>query len=125
MPWETNFGLYTLAAGCVFDTPPQPGNATRSTRSARATASGVPTTSAAACRRTRILRLKLTAAASIHWSIDGWRTSYDTPTQDSGFGIPFVDLATTELTVGNPVVFTFYWPAADRWEGGDYPLIIE
>lgn len=62
----------------------------------------------------RILRLKLTAAASIHWSIDGWRTSYDTPTQDSGFGIHFVDLATTELTVGNPIVFTFYWPAADR-----------
>lgn len=117
--------LRSLAAGRVFDTPPQPRQryqidkvgARHGIWRFNHKCRGLPAG--------RILRVELPAAASIHWSVDGWRTGHDTPTQDSGFGIHFADLATADLAVGSPVVFTLYWPAADRWEGVDYRLIIE
>ena len=67
-----------------------------------------------------ILRVEVLAAASVHWSSDGWRTTRDTPTQDSGLGIHFADLDTAALQAGAEVRFTFYWPAAERWEGTDW-----
>lgn len=117
--------LRSLAAGRVFDTPPQPQQRYlidkvgarygiwRFNHKCRCLPAG------------QILRVEILAAASIHWSIDGWHTSHDTPTQDSGFGVHFADLATAELPVGGQVVFTFYWPAANCWEGVDYRLVIE
>ncbi|HZO02174.1 MAG TPA: glucan 1,4-alpha-glucosidase [Burkholderiales bacterium] len=71
-----------------------------------------------------ILRVELLAAASVHWTSDGWRTIGDTPTRDSGLGIHFADLDTGGLKAGAEVVFTFYWPAAERWEGVDYRVAI-
>lgn len=72
----------------------------------------------------RTLRVECPAVASIHWSADGWRTVRDTPTHDSGFGIHFADIHTSELAVGGKVDFTIYWPDEDRWEGIDYCLEI-
>jgi len=63
--------------------------------------------------------------ASVHWSPDSWRTVQDTPTKDSGLGIYFADLETASLKPGSAIVFTFYWPVADRWEGVDYDLVVE
>jgi glucoamylase len=67
-----------------------------------------------------LLRVELPAAATVHWSDDAWRTTHDTQTLDSGLGIHFADLDTAELEAGREVVLTFYWPAANRWEGIDY-----
>jgi glucoamylase len=72
----------------------------------------------------RILRVEFLAAASIHWSADGWCTVRDTPTQDSGLGIHYADLDTVELAAGGKIDFTVYWPDEDRWEGVDYHLAI-
>jgi glucoamylase len=71
-----------------------------------------------------ILRVELLAAASVHWSSDGWRTIRDTPTRDSGLSIHFADLDTAELQSGAEVIFTFYWPATERWEGTDWRVTI-
>jgi glucoamylase len=71
------------------------------------------------------LRVELLAAATIHWSRDGWRTFQDTPTRDSGLGIHFADLDTAGLAAASEIVFTFYWPAEDRREGVVYRLAID
>ena len=64
-----------------------------------------------------VVGVELLARATIHWSSDGWRTSRDTPTRDSGFGIHFADLDTAGLAAGGGIVFTIHWTAAERWEG--------
>lgn len=71
-----------------------------------------------------ILRVELLAAATIHWSCDGWRSVHDTPTRDSGWGMHFADLDTARLAPGDEVVFTMHWSEADRWEGTDYRVMI-
>jgi hypothetical protein len=46
-------------------------------------------------------------------------------TRDSGLGVHAADLPTDRLAVGREVVFTFYWPKEDRWEGEDYSIVVE
>jgi glucoamylase len=116
--------LRSLADGRVFDLPPQTHRryqveGVRSrlcvwsfNQKARSVTSG------------SILRVELLAAASVHWSSDGWRTMHDTATRDSGLGIHFADLDTAALQSGAEVIFTFYWPAAERWEGTDWRVSI-
>ncbi len=116
--------LRSLADECVFDMPPQP--------RARYQGRGVRSRHAVwrfnnKCRHLaagRVLRVELPSTALVHWSVDGWRTILDTPTEDSGFGIHFADLDTTGLKLGNAVIFTIYWPAENRWEGVDYQLVV-
>ena len=60
----------------------------------------------------KVLRLEVFAPALVHWSTDGWQTTHDTPTRDTGLGIHFADLPTERLPPGSEVVFTFYWPEA-------------
>jgi len=71
------------------------------------------------------LRLVLPAAARIHWSFDTWRTSRDTDTTDTSLGTFVADLPAERLSVGNEIVFTFYWLKEERWEGTDYSVEVE
>lgn len=71
------------------------------------------------------LRIELLSPARLHWSIDGWRNTQDTWTMDSGFGIHYADIRTRELKPGECLMFTFYWPEAERWEGVDYEVSVE
>jgi len=71
------------------------------------------------------LRIALLAPAMVHWSRNGWQTAEDTSTRDTGIGIHFADLPTSELYPGHGVVFTFYWQQAQRWEGADFAVTIE
>jgi len=57
--------------------------------------------------------------------VDDWRTVHDTPTENTGFGNYVADIDTTALKPGEAIVFTLYWPDADRWEGVDYRLEVE
>jgi len=66
------------------------------------------------------LRLQALAPAVVHWSLDGWQTVHDTQTRDTGLGVYVADLPTEGLAARAKVVFTFYWPQADRWEGADF-----
>ncbi len=72
----------------------------------------------------KTLRLILLSHAMVHWSVDGWATSHDTETRDTGVGIHTLDLPTTSLPVGSQAAFTFYWPEENRWEGTDFTVAI-
>jgi glucoamylase len=117
--------LRSLADGRVFDMPPQPRE--------RYQVQGVQRRHAVwrfnnKCRHVpagHALRVELSSAALVHWSVDGWRTAHDTPAEDSGFGIYFADLGTTGFKSGDAILFTIFWPAENRWEGVDYQLAVE
>jgi glucoamylase len=75
--------------------------------------------------RNQTLRINLLSPALVHWSIDGWKTAHDTDTRDTGLGLYTLDLPTASLPAGAQVVFTFFWPAENRWEGTDYVVTVE
>jgi glucoamylase len=70
------------------------------------------------------LRVETLAAAVVHWSADDWRTVHDAVTRDTTLGVHVADLGTMHLASGDRVDFTFYWPAADRWERVDFVVVI-
>jgi len=75
--------------------------------------------------RNKTLRIVMLSSARVHWSIDGWKTTHDTDTRDTGLGIHILDLPTASLPSGGEAVFTFFWPSENRWEGTDYRVFIE
>ncbi len=75
--------------------------------------------------RYKKLRLVLMTPAVVRWTIDNWKTSQDTPTRDTGLDTYILDLPTASLPVGAQVVFTFYWPQENRWEGTNYTVVVE
>jgi glucoamylase len=75
--------------------------------------------------RNKTLRLVLLNPALVHWSLDGWKTSVDTQTLDTGLGTYVLDLPTASLPAGAQVAFTFYWPQESRWEGTNYSVLVE
>lgn len=71
------------------------------------------------------LRVVLRGAALVHWSFDGWQTTQDTLTADTGLGRHAADLPTDQLTAGRKIVFTIYWHEAQRWQGEDFSVVVE
>jgi glucoamylase len=70
------------------------------------------------------LRVETLTPAIIHYSVDDWKTSQDAKSRDVGLGIHVADLVTQSLADGQEIKFTFYWPAADHWEGTDFVVRI-
>ena len=68
------------------------------------------------------LRIAVMAKAQVRWSDDGWQTSHDAATRDTGLGVCVADIPTSSLETDRKVVFTFFWPQARRWEGTDFSL---
>lgn len=75
--------------------------------------------------RNKTLRIVLLTPARVHWSVDGWNTSHDTETRDTGLGIYTLDLPTASLPGGAQAVFTFFWPQENRWEGMNFTVTVE
>jgi glucoamylase len=71
------------------------------------------------------LRLLLLEPAAVHWSLDGWQSSHDNDSEESGWSLQHLDLATESLTVGQQITFTFFWKTSGRWEGRDYHVTVE
>ena len=71
------------------------------------------------------LRILLMEPALVHWSIDGWQSSHDDDSEESGWDLQHLDLPTDTLPVGGQVTFTFYWKKAGRWEERDFQVTIE
>jgi glucoamylase len=112
----------SLIDGRVFDMPPRPEKKTapdinytiwRFNHKSRVMPEG------------NILRVETLEPALIHWSLDGWKTSFDIKTADSGLGIHFVDLPAEKITGHDGLTFTFYWTGAEKWEGMDYSVVVE
>jgi glucoamylase len=110
----------SLREGKIFDQPPQTVRRYLIDKATRQTHGWRFNNKVREIPRHRSLRLMLPKSASVHWSIDGWKSSQDTKTRDTGLGIHRLDLPTASLPPGGTVVFTFYWPEEDRWEGTDY-----
>jgi glucoamylase len=68
------------------------------------------------------LRIITSAAATVHWSCDGWQTAKDESARESLLGCWFADLATTNLAPETRVRFTLRWE--DHWEGRDFEIVI-
>jgi glucoamylase len=71
------------------------------------------------------LRIESLAPARVHWSVDGWKTIQDVQAQDTGLGVYTADLPVKDLSAGDQITFTFYWPDVDRWEGQDFVVEVE
>jgi glucoamylase len=75
--------------------------------------------------RNKKLRIVLLSPAQVRWSLDGWQSSQDTSTRDTGLDTFVLDLPTASLPSGSKVAFTFYWPQENRWQGEDYSVVVE
>ncbi len=71
------------------------------------------------------LRIALLSPALVHWSSDGWHTSSDLRSRDTGIGAHVVDLPTEKIASGGDVLFTIYWEQGQRWEGVDFCVYVD
>lgn len=73
----------------------------------------------------KTLRIILGADASLRWSADGWAGAGTLEATNHGrLGLWFADLPTADLPPGAVVAFTFFWKAAQRWEGRNFSVAI-
>jgi glucoamylase len=61
----------------------------------------------------------------VHWSSDGWQTSQNTKTRDTGMGVQVADLPTGGIPSGGDVLFTIFWEESQRWEGVDFCVYVD
>jgi glucoamylase len=74
----------------------------------------------------RVVRFELLAPGRVHGSVDGWRSTFDLETRDTGLGVWIADLPGSDrLVPGAAVDFTFHWPESDRWEGRDFRMTVD
>ncbi len=71
-----------------------------------------------------VLRIEALAPAAVHWTSDGWQTSHERKTRDTGLGIHVADLDTGKLTSRQTVELTFFWTDAERWEGRNFRVVV-
>ncbi len=72
----------------------------------------------------KMLRLELTASATVRWSLGGWTTVNDTPTVETGLGSHFVDLPAQDGAAGQAIDFTFFWLETGQWENANFSIRI-
>jgi len=114
----------SLRDGKIFDQPPQTVQRYLVEKPTRQISGWRINNKARSLPRYKKLRIKLLNPALVHWSLDGWKSSQDTNTRDTGLGLHILDLPTASLPVGSQIVFTFYWLRESRWEGKDYTVTV-
>ena len=114
----------SLRDGKIFDQPPQTVQRYQLEKRVQQVLEWRLNNKCRSLPRNKKLRVVLLNPALVHWSIDGWTTSADTNTRDTGLGICTLDLPTASLPAGSEIVFTFYWPQENRWEGKDYSVMV-
>jgi glucoamylase len=72
----------------------------------------------------RQLRLEMLVPVLVHWSVDAWQTTHDSSSRSTRLGVNVVDLPTDDVPLGTRVLFTFFWPEANRWEQQDYSVVV-
>jgi len=70
----------------------------------------------------RKLRIELKSPATVRWSANGWKSTLETTTRDTGYGLHVADLPTTKVPKGSTVEYTFYWTESDKWEGRNFSV---
>lgn len=106
----------------VFDMPPQPVTRYQTNKTTSGFAAWRFNQKTRTLPAGKNLRIEVLAPATVHWSSNNWQTTADSKTIDTGLGIHYMDLPTNRLSPGSTVLFTFYWPEADKWEGTDFQV---
>lgn len=114
----------SLQDGRLFDTPPQTAQRYIADKQGSRYAVWRFNNKSRKLAAGKTLRIETRAAAVVHWTSDGWKTTTDTAARDTTVGIWIADLPTTSLPEGATVQFTLYWPSADKWEGTDYEITV-
>lgn len=70
------------------------------------------------------LRIEVQAEATIHWTIDKWKTTQNVDTRDTKLGIHVADIE-LEKTNAREIYFTFFWKKANHWENKNFRIPIE
>jgi glucoamylase len=74
----------------------------------------------------KTLRLVVAAKAMVVWSADRWTKANQSGTTDvQALKLWFCDLPTEVLLGGSIVEFTFFWQAAQRWEGRNWQVQVQ
>jgi len=73
----------------------------------------------------KILRIQCLARAIVLWSSDNWLSYKEVETLDSGLGVYFADLETSNLENEQKISYTFFWTDTENWENMNYTLSIE
>lgn len=73
----------------------------------------------------KILRLEILSPAMIRWSMDDWGTWKDVPAKDSGLGVYYIDLPSSNLPEETKILFTFYWTGSNKWEEKNFTVVIK
>ena len=73
--------------------------------------------------RGKILRLTLSAEATVVWSDDYWKNARKLETVSVvALGLWFADFPTKTMPDGSVIEFTLFWKEAQRWEGRNYSV---
>jgi glucoamylase len=73
----------------------------------------------------KILRIIVAAGATVVWSANDWTsTTKADMTDDTALSLWFADLPTENCPGGSAIEFTFFWKAAQRWEGRNYSVVV-
>jgi len=70
----------------------------------------------------KTLRIAVRAPAALQWTRDGWSTTLQAKTRDTGCGLHITDLSTGTFPSGTRVEFTFHWLESGRWEGCNFAV---
>lgn len=70
------------------------------------------------------LRVVAEVPFRLHATLDGGSTWLDVDAITPPIGLSYADLP-HKLPKGSVARFTFYWPAADRWEGREYSVAVD
>jgi glucoamylase len=72
------------------------------------------------------LRLIVVADATVIWSTNAWaNTNRTDATQIRVLNLWFADLPTQNCVEGSTIEFTFFWKAAQHWEGRNYSVAVD
>ncbi|WP_246738028.1 MULTISPECIES: glucan 1,4-alpha-glucosidase [Rhizobium] len=115
--------LRSIRDGVVFDMPPQTVARYIAGAPPSPPISWRPTAKRMRMPAGRVLRIELPEPALVHWSKDGWVTTADAETHDTGFGTQICDLRTDGITNGY-IDFTLFWTELEEWEGTNYRVEI-
>ena len=112
----------SLADGAVFDTPPQPMQGYIKDKADSPLMIWRFNCQIRKLRHGRNLRIETSASGRVRWSSDGWHTSTDARTRDTGLAMHVVDPPTGKMHRGGLLEFTFYWQQNDHREGRNFKI---
>ena len=73
----------------------------------------------------KMLRFPLAEPFHLRWTNDGWHTWQDALATATKVGISYVDLPTQAAQAGTTLVFTFYWPSSETWQGTNFSIYLK